>query len=236
VTEPDKQLLSALRHHRVLAEFEPAALEYLSRSGEIVALGPKERLFSHGEPATRVFVVLRGRVELVLDDDAGNRTRFAMVAPPGGVAFNCAFGEGNYPYSAESSSSDTIVVALPASDLVACLKSDPSALRAMLAEASAHLRRLVAQVSGLKLKDSVQRLAGYIIELCSGQTGEVEIVLPTEKQIVADRLGMKPETLSRALARLDAMGLAHNAESLRLRVPEPSRLERLYHAGEEGVL
>ena len=78
------------------------------------------------------------------------------------------------------------------------LGRNPAAAKAALAATSLQLRRLVGQLSDLKLKDSVQRLAGYLVELTPERQGAVEVMLPTEKRVVADRLGMKPETLSRA--------------------------------------
>jgi hypothetical protein len=52
--------------------------------------------------------------------------------------------------------------------------------------------------------------------------------LPFDKALIASQLGMQPETLSRSLARLRAMGIA--AEGNRIQISDIATLHRL--AGE----
>lgn len=190
-----------------------------------------EALFRRDAPADRVFLVTEGRLDLLLDDETGNRTRVETALASRLVGLSCAIGGAGYAYSCVADSSEARVLALPSAKLVDALGRHPDAAKAVLAETSARLRRTVAQLSDLKLKDSVQRLAGYLVELCAHELGAAEVILPAEKRVVADRLGMKPETLSRALARLEGMGLAHMADSARVRLPDVGRLRRLYWAG-----
>ena len=229
------EYLSDLGRNPILSGLDSGALDELAGRATTVSLAAEEVLFRRGEPAERLFVVTRGQVDLILDDNFENRTRFETVAMPRVVGLTCAIGGDVYAYSCEGSSPKTVLVALPAPDFIAAVLANRRARQALLAQTSAHLRRLVGQLSDFKLKDSVQRLAGYLIELSPARQGEAELVLPTEKQVVADHLGMKPETLSRALGRLHAMGLAHSADIATLRVPDLSRLRRLYLAGEEGI-
>jgi CRP-like cAMP-binding protein len=227
--------LSDLGRNPILSGLDSAALAELVDGATMVSLGAEEVLFRRGEPADRLFVVTRGQVDLLLDDNSENRTRFESVATPRAVGLTCVIGGDVYAYSCEGSSPKTLLIALPAADFIAAVSASRRARHALMAEASGHLRRLVGQLSDFKLKDSVQRLAGYLIELSPARQGAAELVLPTEKQVVADHLGMKPETLSRALGRLYAMGLAHSADVATLRVPDLSRLRRLYLAGEDGL-
>ena len=62
-----------------------------------------------------------------------------------------------------------------------------------------------------KLRTSVERLAAWIIQTCKADGGnQASLELRFNKRILASRLGMAPENLSRNLALLERYGV-HNA-------------------------
>jgi CRP-like cAMP-binding protein len=77
----------------------------------------------------------------------------------------------------------------------------------MLASTSLHLHDLVRQVEQLKTHTGVQRVAGFLASLCPVEEGACTIGLPYDKALIASRLGMKPESLSRSFARLRSIGV-----------------------------
>ncbi|HMV19290.1 MAG TPA: helix-turn-helix domain-containing protein, partial [Rhodocyclaceae bacterium] len=61
------------------------------------------------------------------------------------------------------------------------------------------------------LRSSTQRVIGYLLQLaestpCAAQ-GERSVELPTSKQVIASRLSLTPETLSRIFHELSGAGL-----------------------------
>ena len=66
---------------------------------------------------------------------------------------------------------------------------------------------LVSQLEQMKRLTAPQRLADFLLTLCPNEEGPCEIKLPYEKSLIASRLGMKPESLSRALAKLKPLGV-----------------------------
>jgi CRP-like cAMP-binding protein len=53
------------------------------------------------------------------------------------------------------------------------------------------------------VQSAPQRIGCFLLRLCKAQEeGEVTLHLPYDKTLIAARLGMKPETFSRALTRL----------------------------------
>ncbi|MFN3077995.1 MAG: helix-turn-helix domain-containing protein, partial [Alphaproteobacteria bacterium] len=66
----------------------------------------------------------------------------------------------------------------------------------------------VRQVADLKLKTTEQRLADYLLGLIPDRKATAATVrLPYDKKILASQLGMTPESLSRAIAKLRAVGI-----------------------------
>ena len=76
----------------------------------------------------------------------------------------------------------------------------------MLAAVFVHLQHLVGQIEGLKARSGVQRVAEFLLDLAAGD-GACTVALPYNKTLIAGRLGMKPESLSRAFARLRQHGV-----------------------------
>jgi hypothetical protein len=59
-------------------------------------------------------------------------------------------------------------------------------------------------------------VAEFLSSLCPIQTGGCTIGLPYDKALIAGRLGMQPESLSRAFARLKQIGvqIEHNTANI----------------------
>jgi CRP-like cAMP-binding protein len=100
------------------------------------------------------------------------------------------------------------VLALDGSRMRAALATDRKLARAMLAAAAQNLRQLVCHIEELKTKSAPARLADFILRLGCARAGSEEVSLPYEKQLIADRLGITPVSLSRALAQLKRHGVS----------------------------
>jgi len=59
----------------------------------------------------------------------------------------------------------------------------------------------------MKLLSADQRVAEFLLGICGEKTGAVTLSLPHEKSLIAKRLGMKPATFSRAIARIRDLGI-----------------------------
>jgi CRP-like cAMP-binding protein len=86
------------------------------------------------------------------------------------------------------------------------------------------LKLLVGQLEQMKVRSGTQRIAQFILNLLpEPKAGPAACKLPFEKAVLASQLGMRPESFSRALARLRAQGITveketvHVADIVRLR-------------------
>ena len=89
----------------------------------------------------------------------------------------------------------------------------------MIASTSQHMHHLAQQVEQLKAQTGVQRLAEFLVSLCPRDGGECTIALPYDKILIAGRLGLKPESLSRAFAKLRSVGVDVHASHVVVRDP-----------------
>lgn len=163
-------------------------------------------LFLQGEPARHFYVVLDGWTRLFRTAADGQETTVAVFARGDSFAEAASFAEGTYPVSAEAAE-DARLLVVPAESFVVRLRRTPQLAVNMLASMSRHLRGLVQEIEQRSVKSAAQRLGAFLLRRCPPQAQRAEIGFPSEKALVAARLGMRPETLSRALAALRPVGV-----------------------------
>lgn len=188
-------------------------VEHILEPATAVMVRPHEWLFRQGEQATDFFIVISGWVKLFRIMASGEETVIHILAKGDSFAEAVAFTDGRYPANAEAVSA-VRVVRLPAGHLVRCVREDPDIALAMIASTLQHLHNLVQQIEQLKAQSGVQRVAAFLVSLCSAEHGRCAIALPYDKALIAARLGLKPESLSRAFAKLKAVGVSVDASSV----------------------
>jgi CRP/FNR family transcriptional regulator, dissimilatory nitrate respiration regulator len=164
-------------------------------------------LFMQGEQADRFFLVLEGWVKGFRQAPDGHESVIAVFGPGESFAEAAMFVSGNFPISAEIAA-DARLLVIPRNGLLKQLREDPDIALKMLASMSRRLRGFVQQVEQLTVKSATQRLASFLEKLVDVEEGSDEFQLPLDKMLIAGRLGMQPETLSRALSKLRSIGVA----------------------------
>jgi CRP-like cAMP-binding protein len=106
---------------------------------------------------------------------------------------------------------------IPAEPFMRQLRADPELCLNMMASMSLHLRRLVQQIEHLTVRSSTERLADFLVKLADDGTERATLRLPYDKSMIAARLGMQPETLSRALAKLRRLGVETKGSRVTIR-------------------
>ncbi len=110
---------------------------------------------------------------------------------------------------------------------------DPVFARRMLAGLSRRLHQLVADVEAYSTRSGTERLIGFLLRDCVGTVedgetppqGSIDIELPVAKGIIASRLNLTQEHLSRILHDLSSLGLIE-VHGRRIHVRDVERLRR----------
>lgn len=163
-------------------------------------------IFLQGELAHSVFVVLDGWVKLFRISPNGAEAVVGVFTRGRSFGEAVCFRGDAYPVNAEAVT-DCQLLQLRGSTVLEMMKSRPELCTAMLASTYRHLQSLVCQVEQLKAHTGAQRVAEFLLELCPVDEGACAVTLPYDKILIAGRLGMKPESLSRAFARLRETGV-----------------------------
>ena len=163
-------------------------------------------LFLQGDPADRFFVVLEGWAKLYRVNRDGAEAVIRMVNAGESFAEAAMFAGGHFPVSAQAVT-DLRVLSITSKAFARGVQADVRTAFAMLGSLSTRLRMLVQQVEQLQVQSAPQRVGSFLLKLCPPGGGNASFKLPLEKSLVARRLGIQPETFSRALAKLRPVGV-----------------------------
>jgi len=180
--------------------------------------GPKtygrgERVFDEGDPADGFFCLIEGWAKLYRLREDGEEVVVAIFSAGETFAEVAMFLGGRFPAGCEAVSPARILK-IDAAKLRRAVMDQPQLAFDMLAAASMRLRQLVDEIEHLKARSAPQRIADFFVRQAAATSGPARIALPYEKALIASRLGMKPESFSRALGKLAGLGVAVERESV----------------------
>lgn len=183
---------------------------------------PKGRLlFQRGDPSDYFYVVLDGWLKLTRSTPDGDEALINVFSRGDMVAEAAAFMGSGYPASAEIVE-DCRLIVLESKRFVSLTTEHPEMALNMLASVSRHLHFLVYEVECLKTRTALQRLISFILRRCRGHSGSCVVELPYDKNLIADRLGIQPQSLSRLLGRLRHLGVT--TENNTVKIADVNRL------------
>lgn len=217
----------------LFADLDRADLAALLEGAQARAYPEGGPLFAQGDAADRFFVVLAGQVHLFALTEAGDQSVIEMVQPVATFAEAAIFLSSRYPLHC-ATAPGTRLVHIPAAPFLRRL-SENRILRSRLLTGLVRWQiRLWREVAELKRRSPAQRLAAALLALAvpddpghDPESGCARLRLPVAKSLLASRIGITPESLSRALARLKSVGVESRGRAVILN--DPQALRRFLH-------
>ncbi len=210
--------LETIRHFPLFQGLAPGALRSLVRGAEVLACPKRTVIFEQGEPVTHFFGVLSGWVKLFRLRPDGSEVIIEVFGPGESFAEGAICMADGYPVSAELVE-DGRLLAVPVEDYIGRLREDPELVVRTFASLAVNLKRLVSRIETGSSLNSSQRVGAFLLNFCPPPRpggGPVDVRLPYDKKLIANRLGMKPETFSRALASLRKHGVSVSGGNARI--------------------
>lgn len=208
------------------------ALRDITAEASVIRCRPGDTLFHQGEEARFLHIVLDGELCMSTTISAGEETVVDLLGrgdvPLAAAVLTCK------PYLMSARAlTPASVMQLPAERLRHDLRSQPDLAMAMLAVLSEHFRTLVGELKDQKLRSASQRLAKYLLTLTASRSGAAILRLPHSKSIIAARIGIRLETLSRVFSALSQCGVTIDGHVVS--VADIGVLATLYDPEEEVI-
>ncbi len=162
-------------------------------------------MIRQGDPADFLHIVLEGSVELFAQW-SNRECTMAVVRPVATFILAACIRDAPYLMSARTLERTRIIL-VPASDLRAMFRRDSEFAVSVINELAASYRSVVRNAKTLKLRNSRERVASYLLRQSLLAGGAASYILPVEKRLLASYLGMTPENLSRTLRTLESDGV-----------------------------
>lgn len=168
-----------------------------------------ESIFLHADPASSLFILARGAVRVHRQTPQGAEVTL-HIAGPGDVLAGPEMFEGRSHYQASATAMmDSMLFTYPHRWVRSKMQEYPRFALNMLAAISRNASRAVIDKEHLSVLKAPQRVGCFLMQICDRQHVDPKhFFLPYGKATIASRLGMPPESLSRALAMLRDIGVS----------------------------
>lgn len=191
----------------LFAVIDQATALWLLDGAAVSAMPEGGLVFGQGDPADRFFVVLAGRVNLFALTETGEQSIIEVVDQGHSFAEGAIFASGRFPLNGEATAGTRLLV-IPAAPFLKKLAEKKGLSASLLASLALWQRRLMGEIADLKGRSPVQRLGSFLLALAGSPEGSEAVVqLPLTKSELASRIGITPESLSRAVNRLKPLGV-----------------------------
>lgn len=210
-------LTQAIKKASLFQSIDLATLEQLMLQSHKKTYAKGRDLFAMGDQADAFFIILQGWVKLYRPSRDGDEVIIHVFGPAESFAEAAVFNDSRaYPVNAQAIE-DVTVVEIPRSFFVQKIEEDSRFALRMLGAIAARQHYLVQQLEQVTTRTAPQRIGAFLIRFCrkEKQGGGVWMVdLPYDKSVISTRLNIKPETFSRALAKLEPYGVSVNGRHI----------------------
>ncbi|EJB05994.1 cAMP-binding protein [Rhizobium leguminosarum bv. trifolii WSM597] len=185
---------------------DEATIEELTAAAQFRTFTADEQIIAEGQRASFVYCVTSGFVRLSKAETMGREADISICEPGDTFGEYLLSGGGSYAYSAWSA--DGAEVALfELAELRALAEQHPVMHRNVMRIMVRHMLGAMDCIAGDRLHTGAQRVANYLMSRCPASASPVTFRLPYRKRILAGKLGLAPEALSRAFAALVPSGV-----------------------------
>lgn len=201
-TTPKEMVESRLKALPLFSLCPPETLQYLAQNAVVQTHKKGKILFIHEDTADRYYLISSGWVKIFRETLDGTQAVIDILDAGHLVGESAVLLDDEYPYSAEVVEQAEIV-SLSSHELKVELDRNPVLMKTMLQIMARERKAQTSEIEHLSIQNAPQRIGCFLLRLTKqGDEGYVQLHLPYDKTLIASRLGMQPETFSRALKKL----------------------------------
>lgn len=187
--------------------------EALSACSTILHSNPDDVLFGEGEKAAYFYCLLSGYVRLYRGNGDGRHADIRICEPGDSFAECLIYAGETYRYGAQSMDY-TVMARFNIAKVRLLLEERPRIGKAIMRSLSLHLISTMECLASDRMQTAPQRVAHYLLTHCieNGATASLRLHFP--KSLLARKLGLAPEALSRAFSTLKTKGVTVHGRAI----------------------
>ena len=194
-----------LRNVPLFAGLDEAQLGVLVHMIMRAGFGRNETIIAAGDPTDSLYIVISGRLKVLMSDEQGREVILAILGP------GEFFGEmGLLDDSPRSASVVTLepceLLSISKTDFKRCLAENSDLSLMVMRGLVKRLREADQKIGSLALMDVYGRVARLLLQMAEDVGGEKGVVKKMSKQDIAKMIGASREMVSRVMKDLELGG------------------------------
>ena len=197
----NKEIIDIIQQTTIFQQCNQSFQEKLAEQSSICTFSKGQMVYMAHDKADKFYIILDGWVKLYRENIDGEQTIIDVLTTNHMFGDTAIFEDGHYPCSAEIVEQSRLVC-MPLSLLKSEIEDNSKLAMSMMSSMARYRKQQDQEIENRTLKNAPQRVGCFLLRLTQQQHGRVIINLPYDKTLVASKLGMQPETFSRALNKL----------------------------------
>lgn len=186
----------------IFQECNATFLDTLAQQSKTQHLKKGQVLIVHEDKAKRFYIISKGLVKLYRETLNGTQAVIDITAKNNIFGETSIFHNNTHPYSAEATE-NSIIISCPLPLLKTEIENNPKLAIVMLSSMAKLKHETDQELEHRTIQNASQRIGCLLLKIANQNSKKsTSISLPYDKALIASRLGMQPETFSRALKKL----------------------------------
>lgn len=214
--------LACFKRQTLFDGLDDETIRYITTGSAVLPFSKGEIVCEKGRRPGGLFCLVEGQVKLAVLSAQGNERVVEIVTP--GKVFGEAliFVDDPFPVHAEALGRCEVIF-LRKNRILDSIRRFPDFGMAMLSVVSERQNKLLRDVEVCCLQSANRRVAGFLVDNMDEEGPRPHVRLTAGKAVVASTLNLTPETFSRELHQLAAVGLI-SVDRRTIEVKDPDAL------------
>jgi len=201
-----KDELQLIKNSILFRGVEKSIVDLILKQCQVKHFKSDALLFSTGEDAQQVYLILDGVVQLFRGADDGKHAVIG-IREKGDIAGLTAALSGRPNYSTAQTVRKCTVLIVPVVAIKEVISRSPATGERLVRKVADTVFDISQHIERLQLLQTTERLADYLLNSMDQTQNSSALTLPCDKGLIATYLGMERESFSRALAKLRQVGV-----------------------------
>lgn len=207
-----------LKVSEFFSQLTPADISALTATAVAKSFEKNQTIFRRGDLAGTFFLLIEGWVKISRNTGEGEEAVLGILRQGETFGDAALFEGAAYPYDALAAE-QTRLLCISAQVLRRQAQENPAVIFRIMESMSAHMDRLRLENEHMSLMSAPQRVGCLLLQFANDPISHRDgaacrVHLPYDKSLAAARLGMKPETFSRALGQLKQVGVSVKGDEI----------------------